>query len=367
MTRNSQGGTPCFWLLGCGLALLAASACTADRADIPPPAFDEVFEQVGIIEFEEPWGESISRLDEMSLTADGRILIADQMSHKVRVYAADGALLHTIGGRGDGPGELYMPMDAAEMSDGSILVLESGNLRVSRFDPTTLEFDTLFAVHDTPGAFYMAKAEDGEFFINLYTRIPEAPTFHRYTVDGERVGALHPEHPLYSEVPYWRWHPPRIAVSSEEIFVSNDKLYPLYRYTSDGELADSFGTPPPSWVPASRPRRGEFMGYAGMQKAEVWLRSHTWVDNLALQGDTLLFVSHGRYNADEMAFRESHFNVDIYDVLNYDKIHEDIELPGRLLKSRNDLYVLLSSPPEGWTVGRYRIRAEIGAASTQSD
>lgn len=345
-----------FCWLGVCTAGLIISACTADRSEIPWIAFEDLFEHVDVIELEEPWGESISRLNEMSLTRDGRILVADQMNHKVRVFSSDGNLLDVIGDhRGSGPGELYMPMDAVESSDGSLLILESGNLRVSRFTPE-FKFDTLFTVHDTPGVSYMAPAGNDEFLINMYTRVPEAPTFHRYTAEGERVGKMHPEHPVYSEVPYWRWHPPRIAVGNDAIFVSNDKTYPLYRYTSEGEPADSFGTPPASWVPASHPSRGEFMGYAGMQKAEAWLRSHTWVDNLALHGDTLLLVSHGRYDPDEMSFRDAHYQVDVYDVGKDRKLYEDIALPGRVLKAGNYVYVLLSSPPQAWTIGRYRVR-----------
>jgi DNA-binding beta-propeller fold protein YncE len=59
----------------------------------------------------------------------------DSTHHQVIVYDAEGRKLKTIGGRGSGPGEFNLPIQAAVAPDGTLYVLDAGNFRVQVFDP----------------------------------------------------------------------------------------------------------------------------------------------------------------------------------------------------------------------------------------
>jgi len=102
-------------------------------------------------------------------------------------------------------------------------------------------------------------------------------------------------------------------------------------------------------------------GPESFERYEEFMRSFTWIDNLALQGDTLLVVAHGRYDPEDMDNRVGNYRADVYDVRDYTKIYEDIALPGRILTYTDDgIYLLLAEPgeAEAWTIGKYALWEE---------
>jgi DNA-binding beta-propeller fold protein YncE len=58
----------------------------------------------------------------------------DSTHHQIIVYDTEGYKLKTIGGRGSGPGEFNLPIQAAVAPDGTLYVLDAGNFRVQAFD-----------------------------------------------------------------------------------------------------------------------------------------------------------------------------------------------------------------------------------------
>lgn len=62
--------------------------------------------------------------------SDGRIIVADRMSSRVHVVDPDGSHA-TLGGPGRGPGELATPGGLATLEDGSIVVFDAGNGRIT--------------------------------------------------------------------------------------------------------------------------------------------------------------------------------------------------------------------------------------------
>lgn len=59
----------------------------------------------------------------------------DKQEHRVRTLDLDsGKLLHEIGTRGKGPGELNLPRDAAVGPDGTLYVVDGGNFRIQVYD-----------------------------------------------------------------------------------------------------------------------------------------------------------------------------------------------------------------------------------------
>ena len=76
------------------------------------------------------------------LLSDGRILVADQTTHDVRVFGTDGRHQFTIGRRGAGPGDLTRPCCLTIAADGQLWIRDAGNRRYSIFDiaPTEAKF-----------------------------------------------------------------------------------------------------------------------------------------------------------------------------------------------------------------------------------
>ena len=67
---------------------------------------------------------------------DGRNLyVLDEQAAEVRVFDDAGAHLRTLGGRGEGPGELKAPGAVGVLTDGRVLVRDPGNMRVQVFGP----------------------------------------------------------------------------------------------------------------------------------------------------------------------------------------------------------------------------------------
>jgi DNA-binding beta-propeller fold protein YncE len=66
--------------------------------------------------------------------AAGLVFVADTHAHDVKVFDDDGALVRTIGRRGEGPGELNYPTHLA-IAGGELLVTDSMNSRIQAFAP----------------------------------------------------------------------------------------------------------------------------------------------------------------------------------------------------------------------------------------
>jgi hypothetical protein len=78
--------------------------------------------------------------------AEGRIVTLDQQASRIRVFSADGDLLHAFGRTGGGPGELSQALSPATSvffeADGSIAVPDLGNTRLARFSVTGEALDS---------------------------------------------------------------------------------------------------------------------------------------------------------------------------------------------------------------------------------
>lgn len=65
--------------------------------------------------------------------ASGRLFVADTVAHDIKVFAADGSLLQTIGRRGEGDGEFNYPSHLA-WAQGALYVTDTLNNRIQVFD-----------------------------------------------------------------------------------------------------------------------------------------------------------------------------------------------------------------------------------------
>lgn len=108
----------------CLLSLAACASPDATEQDANAPALpDSVFEQVRTITLEEN-DEVVNVSPDVSVQEDGSFLIADGREARIRIYDPEGRLETQFGRRGEGPGELGLPLEAMRRPDGSLVVVD---------------------------------------------------------------------------------------------------------------------------------------------------------------------------------------------------------------------------------------------------
>ena len=79
--------------------------------------------------------DAFGRVMDVAVDRNGRIFIADDVAHHIKVFTADGAYEATIGRRGQGPGEFSAPWHVAVDPSDSLFVWDSGHSRILVFTP----------------------------------------------------------------------------------------------------------------------------------------------------------------------------------------------------------------------------------------
>ena len=89
----------------------------------------------------------------VTITADGRVVVADTHEHQIAIFSPEGELLETFGEYGEGPGQFIYPTDVAIAADGTWFVSEyGGNDRVQVFDADRRPVGSIgFMGHDDDG------------------------------------------------------------------------------------------------------------------------------------------------------------------------------------------------------------------------
>ncbi|WP_419162993.1 6-bladed beta-propeller [Candidatus Palauibacter sp.] len=66
---------------------------------------------------------------------DRNVYVFDQQAQNVRIYDPEGGYMRTLGGPGQGPGELQQPEAMAVLPDGRVVVRDPGNTRLQVYGP----------------------------------------------------------------------------------------------------------------------------------------------------------------------------------------------------------------------------------------
>ncbi|MEM7480577.1 MAG: 6-bladed beta-propeller [Acidobacteriota bacterium] len=133
-------------------------------------------------EFEMPTG--------VAVTADGEILVVDTGNHRVQRFDASGQFLSSFGTEGDGDGEFRHPTYVAIDSAGHLYVSDTGNHRLQRFDAEGVYLGQIGKVGREPGHFAEPKglAVDGEG--NLWVVDRRNHRVQKFDPQGRFVGAV---------------------------------------------------------------------------------------------------------------------------------------------------------------------------------
>lgn len=339
--------------VGCGSNEVATGAdYTAVTA-----RFEELFDEVDRIVLEEPGLEVISRLPHRAIDvdADGRIALADPAQMRIRMFTPDGELVRVLGRIGDAPGEYReMITGLAFIDSGGLWAVDGGNRRLTRYTPD-FEVDTITPHPEALINVSLKILPDQRLLYNARPSRPRA-LFDILSPNGtELVASFHNDPDLW-DVPYWRSVAEQhVALLDDRIIVANSLTFPLYVYTLEGDSVGTFGTAPATWRQASRPDRGAF-GPETMGDFDDWFRSFTRIGDMHTVGDSLLLVSIGTVRPEETRYYEYSYVADIYNRAGI-KLYTDVALPGRAIFALDDLYLVLSEPPDGpWTIGRFAVR-----------
>jgi hypothetical protein len=90
---------------------------------------------VGTLEGEGP--EQFGQVKGVAPLPDGGLVVLDAQAQELRIFGSDGGHRRTLGGRGEGPGELFGANGILVGPDGLIRVHDPSNARVSLFHPET--------------------------------------------------------------------------------------------------------------------------------------------------------------------------------------------------------------------------------------
>ncbi|UCC26158.1 MAG: 6-bladed beta-propeller [Gemmatimonadales bacterium] len=106
-----------------------------------------------------------------ALGEDGRIYVLDQRAQAVRVFDSDGGLVRSLGGPGEGPGELGRLATSVLESGGEILVVDWVQHRLSRYDVADGRVLPSLPLPHAPAAqSWWESGGDGEVYLRSLSR-----------------------------------------------------------------------------------------------------------------------------------------------------------------------------------------------------
>lgn len=134
--------------------------------------------------------DAFGRVMDAALDSRGRIIVADDLSHRVVVFARDGEYIGRLGRRGRGPGEFESPWKVAVDARDSIFVWDMALGRINVFAPD-LSFARSFGVPPQWVVNSLAFLPDGRLLIAAYAR-GASGTLHLVGRDGRMVRSFGP-------------------------------------------------------------------------------------------------------------------------------------------------------------------------------
>lgn len=178
----------------------------------------------------------------------------ESSEHKVRVLdLVTGKPLFDIGKRGDGPGELNLPRDAAVGKDGQLYVVDGGNFRIQVFDKDGKFVKTIGAIGRQSGQFSRPKEIAVDPKGNLYVVDTAFGNFQIFDPEGRLL--LDVGSRGNSNAPAKFMLPSGIAVDRDGRIYMADQFYRKVDVFRPAELPASarYGAAPAAAAAASSP------------------------------------------------------------------------------------------------------------------
>lgn len=350
----SPGACARAFLLSCLVSLFTACG------DEPPPVrtgpASDAFAELSRVALEDSPIATIGQMHDFLPFGDG-FLVADGMSNRVLSFSAQGTFLRAVGRGGDGPGEFETPRSLLVDRDSTILVTDL-SARLTRLSPK-LAVLNVYRVDVPVWVTQMVWVQD-RIVLSQPSGRTAVDNFIEWNAEQGLGRSFDRINERYSTIPYWNaaWHT-LLAVGATELYVADNMVYPLRRLNFDGELVDTFGVAPPSWRQAEKLEHGQFATPEGQRKGLGWLRSFTLIAGVHVVGGDWLVVTHrepvGQYPTDDI------IRADVYDAASLRKVWQDIQLPGRVVRGGSCAWVIVTEPPDSWTLACWVPKRPAGA------
>ena len=212
--------------------------------------------------------EDFGRIVGLAVDGHGRIYVADQTRHEIRVFDPAGSLLRTVGRHGVGPGEFQELGGVVWHPSGVLLAMDVGTRKVT-------VFDSLGAVLSVAGHHDQADSLEAPWRIEtdtlgfLHERDPDSPSWagsvfkHRivddFTLATVDTIALPERGPRFDSIPT-NWRPLWAVDPDGSVWHGNTNRFRFFKVTdrSDTTLAVELRRPTPrlegrvketAWVP----------------------------------------------------------------------------------------------------------------------
>lgn len=337
-----------------GASVDGPPSSTADRASSGPASFKASLELKREIQLEEPDSALIGELTSLDRGPQARFAVVDRISGRVSIYGGSGKLLHHVGRPGEGPSEFLRPVDATILQDETLAIVETGQPRVTLYDPETEHAQTI-RLRD---AFYGVAVGEIKRGLVVYVNGPDRQKrqLQVYNRQGQLTDRFHRVAEEYYEVPYWSALTKRLLAikGNEEIIAGANLTLPFVRYRDNGTIVDSLARNLPGWHPVPRPALGQFTGPDARLKFEKWRRTFPTVDAIEIYRSSYLLVAVERLNPAVLSAELGEYELHVFDLVT-GRFLGSTGLPGRLLHAGDRIYSLVAEPPVGWVVAEFEL------------
>jgi hypothetical protein len=134
--------------------------------------------------------DAFGRVMDATLDRSGRLLVADDLNHRIAVFGRDGRFVASVGRKGRGPGEFESPWLVVTDARDSIFVWDMGLSRISVFGPD-LRFRRSFPTVPQWSISSIRFLPDGRLLVAAYGR-NEPGTLHILSRTGQRQRSFGP-------------------------------------------------------------------------------------------------------------------------------------------------------------------------------
>ena len=139
------------------------------------------------------YGKGPGQLDTptgVTVEPSGHILVVDTENHRIQRFDATGKFVSSFGKVGSGPGELRRPTYAALDSAGNIFVADSDNNRIQKFAKDGRFLAQIGNIGSAPGLFAEPKGLTLDANDNLWVVDRRNHRLQKFSADGKLLGVL---------------------------------------------------------------------------------------------------------------------------------------------------------------------------------
>lgn len=256
---NRRRGAAGLSRLALGGVTFALATAGCGRAGGVPAEWVVPIEQVASLGTDESDESTMFyRPTALGFDGNGFLHVLDAGNNRIQVFNGSGRFERTLGGPGQGPGRLSGPEDLWVAPDGEVVVADTGNRRLTRFDaqgrplPVVSLSSVPIGVHGSADRIYVLRLPSASMLYGAESE-PLITAFNRL---GDEAGRYIPPVPQTVGILHFLLNTYRLTGAPEEGFVLADTHVRgrLRLFSATGTPADEIGLlyKADAWAPLGR-------------------------------------------------------------------------------------------------------------------